>query len=202
MQNLIIDNTPISVGASSPCDRKIFLDDNGCLILETTVATIILKSLFLGVLVSLGLLNLGYLYSNPAFSGWRWMGTVIFLFFLPGCGFLLVAYLVSRLFRLRVQFDMTDGHMTQYTSFGTIWERPLTDIIAVQLLLDDTDHGEFVSRTWQLNIVFREAEESRINLSNHTDRTWTLQAGRELAEFLHVPLINRISEALEEELRV
>ena len=44
--------------------------------------------------------------------------------------------------------------------------------------------------TYQLNLVLDHPEGSRLNLTHHSDREWTRQAGHQLAGFLQIPLID------------
>ena len=41
---------------------------------------------------------------------------------------------------------------------------------------------------YELNLVFRDL--SRRNVSNHSDKAWTREAGRRIAAFLNVPLMD------------
>lgn len=94
----------------------------------------------------------------------------------------------------RFQFDRCQGLMT----YGRPWSvqtRPLADILAVQVIFggrhQSSDSGGY--NTYQLNLVFKDPPRSRLNLSNHSDRQWTQEAGRRLAEFLKVPLLDQLS---------
>ena len=79
---------------------------------------------------------------------------------------------------------LTDGKKT--------WR--LADILAVQLLFggrhSSSDNGSYL--TYQLNLVFKDAEKSRVNISNADDQDWTRKTGAQLAEFLKVPLLDHI----------
>ena len=70
----------------------------------------------------------------------------------------------------------------------------LTEILAVQLLFDgrhsSSDTGSYL--TYQLNLVFKDAEKSRVNISNADDLDWTRKTAVQLAEFLKVPLLDQI----------
>jgi hypothetical protein len=49
-----------------------------------------------------------------------------------------------------------------------------------------------VFHTYQLNLVLDDANQPRLNLSNHSDRDWTWETGQELAEFLEVPFLDQV----------
>jgi hypothetical protein len=103
----------------------------------------------------------------------------------------------------RVRFDADLGWMT----FGTTWarqQRPLTDIVAVQLLSevvpeppppDDEKPPKATATTrYQMNLVLDDPDMPRLNLADHGERAWTRQAGKRLADFLAVPLIDQIQD--------
>jgi hypothetical protein len=109
-------------------------------------------------------------------------------------------------------------HDTRRVSEGVILVRDvcaLGDVLAVQVVFGGrhTALGRTTPfRTYQLNLVldypweqlagFREegdagvfagdARSHRLNLTHHPDLVWTRQAGRELADFLRVPLLDQV----------
>jgi hypothetical protein len=97
----------------------------------------------------------------------------------------------------RVRFDTSTGLWT----FGPIWSRqsrPLSQIVAVQLLSDVVSlfpAGKGVSPTqsikyYQMNLVLDDMNTPRINVAVSQDHAWTQPAGKQLADFLGVPLVN------------
>ena len=91
-------------------------------------------------------------------------------------------------------FDRTRGTLTMQRLRMRKTTRRLAEILAVQLL-DGGEHGNTESgtyHTFELNLVFNDAEKSRLNLSNHTDLAWTYAAGDQLARFLGVPLFDHL----------
>ncbi len=73
--------------------------------------------------------------------------------------------------------------------------RPLSDILAVQVLFggvrNDSEDGPF--ETFQLNLVLRDERQPRMLLCAPSDCDWVLKTGRELADFLGVPLLNHLA---------
>lgn len=73
--------------------------------------------------------------------------------------------------------------------------RPLSDILAVQVLFggfrNDSEDGTF--ETFQLNLVLRDERQPRMLLCAPSDCDWVLKIGRELADFLGVPLLDHLA---------
>jgi hypothetical protein len=85
--------------------------------------------------------------------------------------------------------------------FGLKGTYSLAKILAVQLVPGGLVHrtagpfghgGERVS--YQLNLVMADVYQDWLNLTDDTDLEWTRQAGRRIAEFLGVPLLDQIAE--------
>src|SRR5262249_31768449 len=70
--------------------------------------------------------------------------------------------------------------------------RPLTDILAVQLLYAKRLNGDEV---WELNFVLDDWPQSRLNLASHTRLRETLHQAERLAAFLGVPLLRHTEGA-------
>jgi hypothetical protein len=92
---------------------------------------------------------------------------------------------------LRAEFDL-DAGVARLRSLGRREELPLADVLAVQVA-DGGVHrmskgGTY--RSYQLNLVLTDRDRPRLGLSNHARRAWTYEAGRRLAEFLSVPLLD------------
>jgi hypothetical protein len=128
---------------------------------------------------------------------------------------LLLGFLAPRGFHRWVRFDRRTGLMTISRrrlgfrqSLQVVRSRPLTDIVCVQLLhagsrSENSEIGEPGTpgsvihqsfRSYQLNLVVDDPDEPRLNLSSHADAQWMRDAGRRLADFLRVPLVDQLRE--------
>jgi hypothetical protein len=105
-----------------------------------------------------------------------------------------------------VRFDRGAGRIT----FGPVWARqgrPLSDIVAVQLVSDivsvpitpirgsEEPPKSFSMNRFQINLVFDDGNTPRINVTELEDPAWTRQTGKQLADFLGVPLVDQIPGA-------
>jgi hypothetical protein len=112
-------------------------------------------------------------------------------------GVLLVAGWIFRgLFLDRIRFDRVSGWMT-VGCFGIRGKRRLADILAVQLVKAGVQRdpgSENPTLTYQINLALRDSNEPRRNLTLHTDRTWSREAGQRIAGFLQVPLVDQIGD--------
>jgi hypothetical protein len=104
----------------------------------------------------------------------------------------------------RVRFHRGTGLMTS----GPIWSRqsrPLSDIVAVQLLSRVVSTEEIPPlegsqeppetvelKECQMNLVLDDAHTPRVNVAVHWDEAWSRRAGKRLADFLGVPLVDQI----------
>jgi hypothetical protein len=131
--------------------------------------------------------------------------------------FLLAGITAPAGFHRQIQFDRRTGLMTmRRRPFGfwrpvqVVQSRPMRDIIAIQLL-----YGGFQCDTielggepgtpgsvlyhnyhsYQLNPVLADAEQTRYNLTTHSDYKWMREAGQKLAGFLGIPLLDQDSSA-------
>jgi hypothetical protein len=102
----------------------------------------------------------------------------------------------------RVRFDRATGLMT----FGPVWSRqswPLSDVIAVQLLSDNFSSDEECQeppettaiKYYQLNLVLDHMDRPRVNVARHLGDSWSRRAGKQLADFLGVPLVDQTAAA-------
>jgi serine/threonine protein kinase/WD40 repeat protein len=149
-----------------------------------------------GAAAAVGLLRPGLL---PLVGGCL---TALFAILAGLCLFWLLLLDFSMLFGgRRVHFDANLRWMT----FGPFWarqRRPLTDIVAVQLVSETVPERLPPSRErlpktaattrYQLNLVLDDPDLPRINVVDRDDRAWVEQAGKQLAEFLAVPLLDQI----------
>jgi hypothetical protein len=128
----------------------------------------------------------------PTGQGLFWICGALGLFFL------LIGLALLVLPR-RYCFDLETAQMT-IRSWRLLVRRPLADVLAVQLIdggwhSSTSSHGvKTTYRTYQLNLVLDDADQARLNLSNHSDWDWTWETGQELGEFLGVPFLDQVAE--------
>lgn len=95
----------------------------------------------------------------------------------------------------RYTFDQETRHLRYRLRFSWPQERPLDGVLAVQVLAGEvysSDEGPDYQQ-YQLNIVLDDAALPRLNVSNHPDLDWTRAGGRQLADFLGIPLLDHVS---------
>lgn len=107
-----------------------------------------------------------------------------------GIGLLFAGIGLAMLFRSKTfDFDRQRGILTVGKQ---TWR--FAEIMAVQLLFggrhSSDECGSYA--TYQLNLVFKDAEKTRMNICNHDDLDWTRKTAAQLAEFLEVPLLDQI----------
>ena len=106
---------------------------------------------------------------------------------------------VKPLLLYRDHFDQQSGELT-LGWFGLKGSLPLAKVVAVQLV-----PGGLVDRpapfgagrehiSYQINLVLADAHQDRLNLTDDSDLQWARQAGRQLADFLGVPLIDQVAD--------
>lgn len=213
-QAIAVDNTPLLQGRRRSPD--LFIGPHALpTVVQKNSHSLVIKRSARGygcLLLTVPLGGAGtLLFAAAAFSGavrWAlhmqgwptWVLVVLafgFLFWLllwniPGC--------LRQLFGGgRVRFDVSTGLMT----FGPVWSRqsrPLSEIAAVQLLADKlplpstkTEAASDCPPIYQLNLVLADANTPRCNVALSANRDWTQQAGKQLAEFLSVPLVNYVA---------
>jgi hypothetical protein len=111
-------------------------------------------------------------------------------------GFLFAGWFFRGLFLDRLRFDRVSGWMT-VGCFGLRGKRRLSDILAVQVVkagVKKDPGSENPALTYQINLALTDSNAPRRNLTHHTDRTWTREAGRRIADFLQVPLVDQIGD--------
>jgi hypothetical protein len=150
--------------------------------------------------------------------GGRAFGIVVTLFTFAGF-FVLVRLLGSGQRWLR--FDRESGLLTiSRRPFWSFWRRPrvvdsrpLADLVGVQLIYCGVQEesyevgepgtpGSVTYRqyhSYQLNLVLHGESEPRLNLAGHSDDRWMREAGRQLADFLGVPLIDQARTSVRNE---
>jgi hypothetical protein len=100
----------------------------------------------------------------------------------------------------RDHFDRQAGRLT-LGWFGHKGTYPLAQVLAVQLVpgwLVEKVAGPFGRGgervSYQLNLVLADAYQDRLNLTNDSDLEWTRQAGRQVADFLGVSVLDQIAD--------
>jgi hypothetical protein len=92
-------------------------------------------------------------------------------------------------------FDRNSGKFSKSRLYGPK-RRPLTDIIAMQLITNYHVSPKFSTSksysTYQLNMVLDDNESPRENLSTTGDLEWVRGGGQTLAKFLGVPLLDQV----------
>jgi hypothetical protein len=92
----------------------------------------------------------------------------------------------------RDHFDRQAGQLT-LGWFGRKRSYPLAEVLAVQLV-----PGGLIENNqrliYQLNLVMADPFLDRLNLTNDSDLEWTRQAGRQVADFLGVAMIDQIAD--------
>jgi hypothetical protein len=106
---------------------------------------------------------------------------------------LIAVWFIRGLFLDRIRFNHASGWMTA-GCLGLRGKRRLSDIIAVQVVKGGVLHqsGKAPVLAYQINLALTDSNQPRLNLTHHADRTWTQEAGRRLAAFLLVPLVDEI----------
>jgi hypothetical protein len=116
-----------------------------------------------------------------------------------------------------ITFDRKDRNLTvKRRPFGwqreprVVESRSLDDVVAVQLIFGGVTQVVLVRSPYdehippitqdyywyEFNVVFRDSPVSRMTIASGRDWVWKRQAGRELAEFLGVPLVDRLAHGL------
>jgi hypothetical protein len=111
-----------------------------------------------------------------------------------------------------VRFDSRDGIITQSRRpFGffrapRIYQTiPLAEVACIQLIYngfhnEDREIGDGDRKTYQviryhayqMNLVLKRGDQSRINLAHHSDWQWMRSTGGQLAEYLHMALVDQL----------
>ena len=134
--------------------------------------------------------------AGPWRVGWSGMWTIVAL---SGGTLLSQVAALKPLLLYRDHFDRRAGLLT-LGWFGLKGSYPLAKVRAVQLipggLVDKTAGlrrgGERV--VYQMNLVTADDYQERLHLTDDSDLQWTRQAGRQIADFLGVPLIDQIAD--------
>jgi hypothetical protein len=113
----------------------------------------------------------------------------------------------------RFAFDRRKGELTICRRRGLRKEyepeaiRRLSDIAAIQLLYsgyhslvhtwDSGGSGGTMSEqfyTYEMNLVFWDAQQPRMHLCTHSDWEWMREMGQKLAQFLRVPVVDQLCQ--------
>jgi hypothetical protein len=113
-----------------------------------------------------------------------------------------LALAANTLLKGPIQFDRGQGTVGRSGWFPGWWERDLADVVAIQVCRgkSDVSHGDRASHTritlqYQVNLVFRDFPPTRRNVSEQKHRVRVERIGRQLADFLDVPLLNYVGSA-------
>jgi|SRR5262245_34821736 len=184
-RDIDVDTSPIQA-ASANFRTATFVElREGCLVLRPSGGMRLFASLFL--LLGLIIISVAAAIFIGGERGWVVPGLAAFgaIFAAAGLGMLLMPR--------RNEFDRDAGQWT-VSRFMSSTARPLTDILAIQLI----NGGYHTSgdgpgyNTYQLNLILDDSAEPRRCLSNHANRDATRTDGMWLAEFLGVPLLNQM----------
>jgi hypothetical protein len=157
-------------------------------------------------LVAIAPLFLPFIFQALPMPGWAvWLLQLVFDLLVPTGILVLAGVVFLVMFPLmawgdRVVFDLSERRMT-YGWFFSRKSRPVKEVLAIQVIpgevhrVPEKESGG--CQTWQLNLILDDPQCPRFNLSDHGNLIWTRQAGRQLAEFLHLPLLDQVPEGAE-----
>jgi hypothetical protein len=92
----------------------------------------------------------------------------------------------------RTRFDRAAGRASRRRLGRAVWTVDLPEVLAVQCLYtgQQRTRSGWV-RQYQINLVLRAADDRRVQVCGDSHADWVLALGRELAEFLGVPVIDQ-----------
>jgi hypothetical protein len=94
----------------------------------------------------------------------------------------------------RYEFDRDAGEL-KWHCCGMVWRRPLSDILALQILHGGHHRGNNEGYdSWQLNLILDDEARPRWNLSDHGSLKATRRHAERLAEFLGVPALDHLPD--------
>ncbi|MCS7468720.1 hypothetical protein NZK35_18865 [Stieleria sp. ICT_E10.1] len=121
---------------------------------------------------------------------------------LPSLGVLLSLTLPLRMLLTRpIRLDRKRGAISNDSCLFGGWEHRLTDLLAIQVCYgksDVYDHEKGsrpVTLNYQVNLVFRDTNLTRRNVSQQRYLVRIRQIAREIATFLDVPVVNYVGRA-------
>ena len=216
-RDIAVDNFPLpAANGWDGSNRRVELKHQGgdCMVLEPS-KTAWLRTIVVVLVLSLANITMVLFMLVQGFDrsiGWGERAILIvgpLLFF----ALLFVGLLVPGSMRRWHRFDRANGLLTiSRRPFWFFWgplqmvrSHPLEDLAGVQVIYcgiqDETlefgepgTPGSVVYRqyhSYQLNIVRDDKSEPRLNVASHADGQWMREAGRRLADFLNVPLIEQ-----------
>jgi serine/threonine protein kinase len=189
-----VDTYPLRTSSASFRNKTISQPSPDCLTLRPSRAY---RIVFLAFLVAGSAGLVGLYFFLKAFSARFSSGLPVLLFWALAVIQFLVFVIPPVYFLFfrdsETRFDRSTGRVSHPLPWWGRRERPLKDILAVQVI----SGGAHLSSnsnyfTYELNLVLEDPDRQRLNLSNHADAAWTRQAGKQLADFLRVPLLDRL----------
>ena len=177
-----IDTRPLRALASTGTSHALRRPDDRLLTLTPISFVPLVGGLFGLVILLVG----GGIYLTSGHPGGLFVGGIGAVFAL--------AFLLIVLTARRFEFDRERG-LIRVRRLGLRRCYPLERVRAIQLVPGGW-HGSGTRPkffTYQLNVVFDDADRPRMNLTNHSNWEATWRAGSALAEFLGVPLLDEVS---------
>lgn len=177
-----VDTTPLRALASTGASHTLVRPRDSLLILKP-IRVVPVVGCILGLVLLLVGLGIALRSGHPA----AW--------FVGGIGLVITAaFSALVLFTRGFTFDR-EGGTYLVRRFGSSRRNPLDQIRVVQLIPGgwhgSGDRPKFY--TYQLNLVLNDPEEPRLNLTNTSNWEETWRIASELADFLEVPLLDRVS---------
>lgn len=201
---------PLSTEARNDRQVELVTSDPHCFLLKP-LAGFRSMAWLMGLMLA-GLFIFLWVLGLRAVWGGGWWGLVFFVLGLP---FLAILFLMAkhtlygkgpRQFR----FDRRKGELIVERRLGLSQEYiseavyALHDVAAIQLLysgyhsiVHTSDSGPTTSvqfHTFEMNVVFGDAQQSRLHLCTHADWKWMRESGQKLGEFLRVPVIDQLCQ--------
>jgi hypothetical protein len=205
-----VPSQPVSHESRNRRQVELLTGDPDCFILEPLPGSAWMA--WLVGLMLVGLVGFLWVLGSMALSGGGWWGLVFLLMSLPFLG-IIVLMARSTLYGKgpqRFQFDRRRGELIIDRRHGLSKEyqteaiQSLSDIVAIQLLcsgyhsfVHTSESGPVTNEqfyTYELNLVFGDAQQSRPHLCTHADWKWMRDTGQKLGEFLRVPVVDQLCQ--------
>ena len=182
-RDVVVDTKPLSAATTDFRSVTLVQPRDGCLVLRPSVHMWTFVGIFFTVGYAVLTCSLWNLVRDPTKGQFWFMLQVGAIFYAFG------AIMILRLRRHEFNRDAGQLITSRLLSSNT---RPLSDILAVQLLDSDFKFAGWGGEpgTTQLNLIFDDEAEPRRCLSNHENPEVTRRDAARLAEFLGVPLLD------------